>query len=72
MLKELFTKLTPYFTDTCPFTPRAKANAPVRWVEPRLVCEVAFQEWTSDAKMRAPSFLGLRDDKDPKDVVRET
>jgi hypothetical protein len=34
-----------------PFTP-PKANAPVRWVEPRLVCEVAFQEWTSDAKMR--------------------
>ena len=33
-------------------------------VKPKLVCEVAFQEWTSDGKMRAPSFLGLRDDKD--------
>jgi bifunctional non-homologous end joining protein LigD len=42
-------------------------------VEPRFVCEVAFQEWTSDGKMRAPNFLGLglRDDKDPEEVVRE-
>ena len=72
MLKELFEKLIPLFTDRCPFAPRPKANAPVKWVEPRLVCEVAFQEWTSDAKMRAPSFLGLRDDKDPKDAVRES
>jgi bifunctional non-homologous end joining protein LigD len=71
LLKDLFGKLTPYFTDGCPFTPKPKANAPVKWVEPRFVCEVAFQEWTSDGKMRAPSFLGLRDDKDPKKVVRE-
>ena len=55
-----------------PFTPKPKGDASVRWVEPRLVCEVAFQEWTSDGKMRAPSFLGLRDDKDPKDVVRDS
>jgi bifunctional non-homologous end joining protein LigD len=43
-------KLTPYFTDTFPFTPKPKANAPVKWVKPELVCEVAFQEWTSDGK----------------------
>jgi bifunctional non-homologous end joining protein LigD len=35
------------------------------------VCEVAFQEWMSDGKMRAPNFLGLRDDKEPKELVRE-
>jgi Mannitol dehydrogenase Rossmann domain/ATP dependent DNA ligase C terminal region len=51
----LFGKLTPYFTEKCPFTPKPKANAPVKWVEPRFVCEVAFQEWTSDGIMRAPS-----------------
>ena len=72
MLKGLFEKLSPLFTDRCPFTPRPRANAPVKWVEPRLVCEVAFQEWTSDGKMRAPSFLGLRDDKEPKGVVGES
>jgi len=70
-IKDLLKKLKPYFTNTCPFTPKPKANAPVKWVKPKLVCEVALQEWTTDGKMRAPSFLGLRDDKDPKDVVRE-
>ena len=71
-LKEVYSRLKPYFTDTFPFKPKPKACARVQWVKPKLVCEVAFQEWTSDGKMRAPSFLGLRDDKEPKEVVRET
>jgi bifunctional non-homologous end joining protein LigD len=70
-LKEVYGRLKPYFTDTCPFEPKPKTSARVQWVEPRLVCEVAFHEWTADGKMRAPSFLGLRDDKEPKEVVRE-
>ena len=37
------------------------------WVRPRLVCEVKFNEWTPDRKLRAPVFLGFRDDVDPKD-----
>jgi bifunctional non-homologous end joining protein LigD len=44
LLKDIFEKPAPYFTDRCPFTTKPKANAPIRWVEPRLVCEVAFQE----------------------------
>jgi bifunctional non-homologous end joining protein LigD len=71
-LKVVYGRLKPYFADTCPFETKPKTSARVQWVEPRLVCEVAFQEWTSDGKMRAPSFLGLRDDKEPKEVVRET
>ena len=71
MLKDILKRLTPYFTDTCPFDPRPKANAQVQWVKPKLVCEVAFQEWTSDGKLRAPAFLGLREDKAPTEVVRE-
>ncbi len=43
----------------------------VHFVKPELVCEVAFSEWTSDGKLRHPRFLGLRDDKDPRQVVRE-
>jgi bifunctional non-homologous end joining protein LigD len=43
----------------------------VHWVEPRLVAEVAFSEWTRDGKLRHPRFLGLRTDKPAKDVVRE-
>lgn len=41
------------------------------WVKPRLVAQVAFTEWTSDHRLRHPSFLGLRDDKGVTDVVRE-
>jgi bifunctional non-homologous end joining protein LigD len=42
------------------------------WVEPRLVCQVRFAEWTRDGKLRQPVFLGLREDKRAQDVVRET
>jgi bifunctional non-homologous end joining protein LigD len=41
------------------------------WVEPRLVCQVRFSEWTRDGHLRQPAFLGLRDDRKPKEVVRE-
>jgi len=42
------------------------------WVNPVFVCQVKFAEWTRDGKLRQPVFLGLREDKKPKDVVRET
>jgi bifunctional non-homologous end joining protein LigD len=42
-----------------------------RFVEPRLVAEVEFGEWTAGGTMRHPSFKGLRDDKAPEEVVRE-
>jgi bifunctional non-homologous end joining protein LigD len=45
---------------------------PAVWVEPRLVIEVTFDRWTRAGRMIAPSYQGLRDDKDPADVVRET
>lgn len=43
----------------------------VRWVTPRLVCEVAFAEWTADGRLRHPRFVGLRPDRNPAAVVRE-
>ena len=43
----------------------------VHWVKPKLVAQLAFTEWTSDGKLRHPRFVGLRDDKDPHEVVRE-
>ena len=43
----------------------------VHWVEPRLVAEVAFSDWTDDGLLRHASFQGLREDKDPRQVVRE-
>ncbi|HUP44792.1 MAG TPA: DNA ligase D [Thermoanaerobaculia bacterium] len=50
-------------------------NAPrvrtATWVRPRLVGQVAFTEWTAEGRLRHPSFLGLREDKEPEEVVRE-
>ena len=43
----------------------------VHWVDPRLVAQVGFSEWTADGELRHPRFQGLRRDKDPADVVRE-
>src|SRR5947207_14840255 len=48
--------------------PRERAAT---WVKPRYVVQVAFTEWTGDNRLRHPSFLGMRDDKSPKEVVRE-
>ena len=53
-----------------PVMPRVRRKN-VRWVEPRLVAEVEFAEWTHEGRLRAPSFLGLRDDKSAADVRRE-
>jgi len=44
---------------------------PPHFVEPRLVGEFEFAEWTQAGDLRAPSFKGLREDKDPRQVVRE-
>lgn len=70
-LSELRTRLEPLVQKACPFRVRPAANAPVHWVQPELVCEVKFQEWTQDGIMRQPIFLGLREDKPARAVRRE-
>jgi bifunctional non-homologous end joining protein LigD len=73
-LRELHQRLTPLEQSSCPFSEALK-GAPyrgARWVEPVLVCEIAFSEFTQDGHMRHPSFQGLRDDKPARVVVRET
>jgi DNA ligase D len=47
-------------------------DVPITWVKPELVARVKFAEWTNDGHLRAPSFLGVRDDKPPREVHRET
>lgn len=56
---------------TSPFANKFKPNAPVHWVKPQMICEVSFAEWTADGHMRQPIFVGLRQDKQPKDIVKE-
>jgi len=57
--------------DQPPFDHGHLPRSGVHWVEPRLVAQVGFSEWTKDGQLRHPRFQGLRDDKDPADVVRE-
>jgi bifunctional non-homologous end joining protein LigD len=44
----------------------------VTWTAPKLVAQIAFAEWTRDRKLRQPVFLGLRDDKDPRECLLPT
>jgi DNA ligase D-like protein (predicted ligase) len=64
-------KLRPLARATSPFARGAPTGRGHYWVEPRLVCQVRFTEWTRDGGIRHPAFLGLRDDKRPEDCVRE-
>jgi bifunctional non-homologous end joining protein LigD len=43
----------------------------IHWIKPKFVAEIKFAEWTRDGKLRAPVFIGLREDKKPGEVVRE-
>ena len=69
-LRRLVELLEPLRRDTSPFSPAPRVKDAV-FVEPELVGEVEFTEWTSAGAVRAPVYLGLRDDRDPRDVVRE-
>ena len=44
----------------------------MHWVNPKFVAQIKFAEWTRDKKLRAPVFLGLREDKDPRSVIKES
>ena len=72
-LRLLEHELAPLRRAGSPFaTPVPAAQArDALWVEPRLVIEVAFAGWTAAGRMRAPSYQGLREDKDPAEVTRE-
>jgi bifunctional non-homologous end joining protein LigD len=83
-LHELHARFQKLKTWRCPFanlpaTWRDRAHgelshgelAGLTWVEPRMVCEVKFSEWTNNKSLRQPVYLGLREDKEPAEVVWE-
>ncbi|MGE5139956.1 MAG: non-homologous end-joining DNA ligase, partial [Rudaea sp.] len=70
-LDEVYRRMEPLVTDRSPFKVKPKTNTPATWVKPDLVCEVLFHEWTPEGYMRQPIFLGLREDKKPREVTRE-
>jgi bifunctional non-homologous end joining protein LigD len=80
--KEMMAKFKPLITKDVPFTSTPDVNKPSRfrpnpphasatWLKPKLVCEVSYSEMTNDGVMRHPSFEGMREDKDAKDVHAE-
>jgi DNA ligase D-like protein (predicted ligase) len=71
VLRTLRARLDTLARATSPFAVPVRERA-AHWVEPELVAQVAFTEWTHDGMLRHPRFLGLRDDKDPAAVVRES
>ena len=71
-IESLMERMRPLEVEKPPLdVPRAEKKG-AHWIEPRLVAEIAFTEFTSDGILRHPSFIGLREDKPAKDVVRET
>ncbi len=70
-LSDVRRQLEPLQRKTNPFSTKPELNAPATWVAPELVAEVKFHDWTEDGHLRAPVFLRLRDDIDPKTVRRE-
>ena len=64
-------RMEPLATDKAPVeVPRADRKG-AHWIEPKLVAEITFAEFTDEGILRHPSFVGLREDKPAKDVVRE-
>ncbi len=72
-IKELINKFEGLERETSPFkhSPKPAGNEKITWLEPALVAEIKFAEWTEENLLRQASFKGLREDKNPKDVKRE-
>lgn len=73
-LKELYMKFEILKTSKCPFATVPKltgAKGKPVWIKPELVANIKFLEWTGDGLMRSPVFMGLREDKEPHEVINE-
>jgi bifunctional non-homologous end joining protein LigD len=70
-LEEMYRRLKPLERKTSPFEETPKTNEKAHWVKPEIVVEVKFNEWTADRRLRQPIFLGVRDDKNAREVSLE-
>jgi bifunctional non-homologous end joining protein LigD len=70
-LAELGLRLRALEQAESPFAPFKPVPPGTRWVKPELVAQVGFAEWTRDGRLRHPRYIGLRDDKPAREVVRE-
>jgi bifunctional non-homologous end joining protein LigD len=67
----LYSRLEPLITAKCPFAERPKPDRGMTWVKPELLAQVKFTQWTQDKRLRAPVYLGLREDVKPEQATRE-
>ncbi len=70
-LRDLGRRLRALETSESPFLDARPIPRGTHWTRPQLVAQIGFAEWTTDGRLRQARFLGLRDDKDPDEVVRE-
>lgn len=70
-LELVYSKLAPLVNNRMPFEAEPQMPHPPVWTSPELVCEVRFSAWTGDKRLRAPVFLGLRNDISPRECVFE-
>jgi bifunctional non-homologous end joining protein LigD len=70
-LEFLYDRLVPLHRAASPFSDGPAPAGEVQWVAPKLVAQIGFSEWTSAGLLRHPRFLGLREDKSPREVRRE-
>jgi bifunctional non-homologous end joining protein LigD len=70
-LRDLGERLRRLEQDASPFEPFKPIPPGTHWVRPELVAQIGFGEWTRDGRLRHPRYLGLRDDKPAREVVRE-
>lgn len=71
LLRELPSRLAALARDSSPFAERVPGATKAHWVDPKLVGQVGFSEWTDAGRLRQPRFQGLRDDKKATTVTRE-
>jgi bifunctional non-homologous end joining protein LigD len=71
-LRDIKERLAPLVVPTCQLDKTPKTSEPATWVEPELICEVRFSEWTNEGMLRHPAFRTLRPDQTIEDSVRET
>ena len=72
VIDDALRRMKPLFIEKSPFENPPKVKEKIQWVQPKLVCEIAFAEWTDDSELRQTTFLGWRDDKKPEEVVLES